>query len=156
MESHQPSPDRHSDYSLVLFDGVCNFCNFWVKFIYKRDKKAAFRFASLQSEAARPFLLRFQLSDETFDSVVLIEQDKIYTESSAALRICRKLDGAWKLMYGFILVPKPVRDVIYRFVARNRYRWFGRRESCMLPTKQMRERFLPEELGGTSDSNLKR
>lgn len=152
MDPRLTTTDGLADYSLVLFDGVCNFCNFWVKFIYQRDKHASFRFASLQSEAALPFLKHFEMATKEIDSVVLIENGQCYTESTAALRICRKLDGAWKLLYALMVVPMPLRDGVYRFVAKRRYRLFGKQMSCMLPTERMRERFLAEEVVTKNES----
>ncbi|WP_400194096.1 thiol-disulfide oxidoreductase DCC family protein [Hymenobacter sp. B81] len=130
--------------SIILFDGVCNLCHGWVQFIIARDPAAQFRFASLQSEAGRRLLPPGFNSDALNpDSVVLIENDgQIYTHSTAVLRILRRLPGGWALLAAGLLVPRPVRDAVYRWVARNRYRWFGRQESCWLPTPELRQRFL--------------
>jgi len=118
---------------VILFDGVCNFCSFWVNFAIKRDRKKKLKFAPLQGEAANKLLL---------SSVVFIDKEKAYTQSSAAIRICKHLDGGWKLLYGLIIIPKFIRDFIYNIIARNRYKWFGKKESCMVPTQELRERFL--------------
>ncbi|MFC4768437.1 thiol-disulfide oxidoreductase DCC family protein [Effusibacillus consociatus] len=128
--------------SLVLFDGVCNFCNYWVNFIIRRDRHRRFRFASLQSETAQAMLAQFFTHAQIPDSIVLIEKQKCFTQSTAVLHICKKLDGLWKLLFIFILVPKPLRDWVYRWVAKNRYKFWGRRDSCMNPTKDVRDRFL--------------
>ena len=128
---------------VILFDGVCNFCNYWVNFAIKRDKKKKLRFAPLQGEAAKKLLNQFGLDTSTFSSVILIDNGKAYTQSSAAFRICKYLDGGWKLAYGLIFIPKFIRDFFYNIIARNRYRWFGKRKECMVPTPEMIERFLP-------------
>ncbi|WP_044642661.1 thiol-disulfide oxidoreductase DCC family protein [Risungbinella massiliensis] len=129
------------DHAVILFDGVCNFCNQSVLFLIRHDSKGWFRFASLQSETARS-LLQKEPHLLQVDSIVLIEQEKIYTESTAILRICKQMDGWWKILYPFIFIPKMIRDPLYRWFARNRYRFFGKKESCMIPTPEIRERFL--------------
>ena len=126
---------------LILFDGECNFCDASVQFIIKRDPKALFKFTSLQSDSGIDMLRKFGVSEKT-DSIVLIEGDHYYTESTAALKIARHLTGLWKLCYIFIVVPKPLRDIFYRFVAKNRYKWFGKKDACMLPSVEQRKRFL--------------
>ncbi len=127
---------------ILLFDGVCNLCTGVVQFVIERDTQNKFRFASLQSEAGQAFLQKFRLPTQKFDSFILIEGDRYYTESRAALRLARQLPGAWSWLYGFIIVPKFIRDFVYRTVARNRYRWFGTQESCMIPTPELQARFL--------------
>lgn len=126
---------------LILFDGECNFCDASVQFIIKRDPKALFKFTSLQSDIGIEMLKQFGVSEKT-DSIVLIEGNSHYTESTAALKIARKLTGFWKLCYVFIIVPKPLRDIVYQFIAKNRYKWFGKKQECMLPTAEQRNRFL--------------
>src|SRR5690625_290846 len=116
--------------SLILFDGVCNLCNGTVQFLIKRDSKDEFRFAPLQSELGEK--VSRQLRRTNRQSIVLIQSNRIYTKSSAALRIAKHLPFPWKLSYGFILLPRLLRDRIYDYIARNRYRWFGRQESCMV------------------------
>jgi predicted DCC family thiol-disulfide oxidoreductase YuxK len=128
-------------HPVILFDGVCNFCDASVQFILKRDKKEAFYFASLQSEAGQGLLEKHSVP-ENVDSMILVEDDKVYYKSSAALRISRHLDGAWKLLYVFMIVPAPIRNVVYDLIAKNRYKWFGQKESCMLPPPAVRKRFL--------------
>ncbi|MCD1261321.1 thiol-disulfide oxidoreductase DCC family protein [Paenibacillus athensensis] len=127
---------------IVLFDGVCNVCSSAVQFIIRRDPAGRFRFASLQSEAGRELLLRHGLPADRIDTIVLIENGRSYTRSTAILRVVRGLKGAWPLLYGGIIIPRPLRDGLYRWFAANRYRWFGQRESCMLPTPDIRRRFL--------------
>lgn len=123
----------------MLFDGECNFCDRSVQFIIKRDPKAVF--ASLQSETGKELLKKHQV-DEDMDSLVLIEYDRTYVQSSAALRICKHLKGVWKVPYVLLLVPKPLRDFIYNNIAKNRYKWFGKNENCRLPSPDERKRFL--------------
>lgn len=130
------------DPSIILFDGVCNFCNYWVNFIIKRDKKKQFRFASLQSDAAKRLLANYQYDNKTIETVILIEEGKVYTHSTAALRICKKLSGAWPLLYGLIIFPKFIRDWQYTFVAKRRYAWFGRSETCRIPSPGEKQLFL--------------
>jgi predicted DCC family thiol-disulfide oxidoreductase YuxK len=126
---------------VVLFDGECNFCDSSVQFIIKRDEKEVFQFASLQSEAGEQLLEKFKVPADV-DSMILIENSKVYYKSAAALRICRSLHGAWKLVYLLIVVPRPIGDLLYDFIARNRYKWFGKKDSCMLPPPHIRKRFL--------------
>ena len=126
----------------LLFDGVCNLCNGSVQFILKRDTQGRFRFASLQSEAGRRLMTGHGLDPDALSSVVLIEDGRAYQESTAALRIARHLPGAWKLLRVLTIIPRPLRDAAYRLIARNRYRWFGKTETCWLPTPELRARFL--------------
>jgi len=126
---------------IVLFDGECNFCDASVQFILKRDPAAHFLFASLQSETGEHLKQQYQIPDEV-DSIVLIEKGKAYTKSSAALHIAKKLDGLWHFLFLFILVPRPIRDAFYDYVAKNRYKWFGKKDSCMLPPPEIRKRFI--------------
>ncbi len=127
---------------IVLFDGVCNFCNDSVQFTIKRDPKGYFKFASIQSEEGQALLKQHSLPIDTIDTIVLIENGKAYTFSTAPLRVARKLNGLWSLLYIFILVPPFIRNPIYRWVARNRYKWFGKKDSCMMPSPEIRSRFL--------------
>jgi predicted DCC family thiol-disulfide oxidoreductase YuxK len=130
------------NHPIVLFDGVCNLCSGSVQFILKRDPQARFRFASLQSEAGRSLMTEHGLNPDALSSVVVIEDGRAFQESSAALRIARHLPGAWKLLRVFAVIPRPIRDAVYRLIARNRYRWFGKTEACWLPTPELRARFL--------------
>ena len=141
--STMPKNPAHPAISrLLLFDGVCNLCNGAVQFVIERDAGRKFMFASLQSATGQERLRHFGLSTQHFDSFVLIEGERFYTESTAALRVARQMDGGWPLLYAFITVPAPVRNAVYRFVARNRYRWFGRQDSCAMPTPELKARFL--------------
>jgi len=127
---------------VILFDGVCNFCNSAVNFVIRHDKKAQVQFAPLQSDKGRLFLRQYGLPAAEMKSFVFIEDGKSYTQSTAALRVCRYLNGLWPLCYGFIIVPKFLRDGIYNWIAKNRYKWFGVREQCMMPTPEVRTRFI--------------
>lgn len=132
----------NSAKAIILFDGVCNLCNGAVNFIIDRDPQANFRFASLQSAEGQALLKKYELPQEGFKSLVLVRGDKVYQKSSAALRIARKLTFPWPLAFGFWLVPKFLRDGVYSLVAHNRYRWFGRQDSCRMPEPHLKARFL--------------
>jgi predicted DCC family thiol-disulfide oxidoreductase YuxK len=127
---------------IVLFDGVCNLCDRSVQFIIRRDRHKRFLFASLQGKKGQELLKHFKLPVNDFHSFILVEGDKIYTRSTGALRILRGLGGGWKLLYGLIILPRFIRDAVYNWVARNRYKWYGRKEECWVPTAELRERFL--------------
>lgn len=127
---------------ILLFDGVCNLCNRGVQFVIKRDRKKKFRYAALQGHAGQELLRRYQLPANDFNSFVLIENDKAYTRSTAALRVLKELGGGWKLFYALIVLPKFLRDGGYNWIARNRYKWFGKRNECMVPTPDLKARFL--------------
>jgi predicted DCC family thiol-disulfide oxidoreductase YuxK len=138
----KPLDSAPNSYPLILFDGVCNLCNSTVDFILRRDKRGLFRFASLQSEPASRLMRERGLDPGSLDSVVLMHGDRVYLRSSAALRIAGLLGGPLALTGVFWLVPKPLRDAVYRWVAANRYRWFGRRDTCRVPTAAEQARFL--------------
>jgi predicted DCC family thiol-disulfide oxidoreductase YuxK len=127
---------------VILFDGVCNVCNGFVQFVIARDPGARFQFAALQSDSARRLLARVDGLGQVPDSVVLVDRGRVYTRSSAALRIARGLPFPWSLARALIVVPRPLRDWVYDRVARHRYRWFGRKDVCMVPTPDLRARFL--------------
>ena len=127
---------------IILFDGVCNFCNSAINFVLKQDKKGIFRFAPLQSEAGQRLLQEYNLSTEEFDSFVLIDNGKVYKKSAASLRVMNKLPWYWKEAQVLRIIPTAFRDAIYDFIASNRYKWFGKKEQCMIPTTEMRSRFL--------------
>jgi predicted DCC family thiol-disulfide oxidoreductase YuxK len=126
----------------VLFDGECNLCNGTVQFIIKRDRRSRFRFAALQSEAGKAMLQEHRLPPEALDTIVLIADGRAYTRSNAALGIARRLDGLWPLCYAAVVIPRFLRNRVYDLIARNRYRWFGKREECMVPTPELRRRFM--------------
>jgi predicted DCC family thiol-disulfide oxidoreductase YuxK len=126
---------------IVLFDGECHFCDWSAQFIIKRDPKGLFHFASLQSAVGQELLERYRVPLD-IDSIVLIEQEKVYVKSNAALRICRHLRGAWKLLYIFKLIPNSIRNSVYDWIAKNRYKWFGKKETCMVLPPNVRKRLL--------------
>ena len=130
---------------VILFDGVCHLCQGAVKFIIKHDPAGRFRFASLQSQAGSRLLQAAGAHEKSLDSVVLIENGTYYIRSAAALRIARGLRYPWPLLYALIVVPKGLRDAVYQFIARHRYRWFGKDETCLVPTRELRERFLEDQ-----------
>ncbi|GEN51883.1 thiol-disulfide oxidoreductase DCC family protein [Halobacillus faecis] len=126
---------------IILFDGECNFCNQSVQFIIKRDPEGRFKFASQQSEVGESIMREYDVPNEV-DSLVLIEGSKAYLQSTAALRICKGLKGFWKFGFVFILVPRQIRDWAYKIFSKNRYDWFGKQETCQLPSPEMKKRFL--------------
>lgn len=130
------------EHPLILFDGICNFCNSAVNFVIKKDKEAVIHFTPLQSPKGRLYLKQYNYPVNNLNSFVFIEDNKVYTKSTAALKVCRHLKGGWPLCYGFIIVPKFIRDGIYSWVAKNRYKWFGVRQECMMPTPEVRSRFV--------------
>jgi len=128
--------------SVVLFDGVCNLCNQSVLFILKRDPRARFKFATLQSAYARQRLTAFGADPTRLESVVLLQDNRMYNRSRAALEIARKLNGLWPLLYVGIITPPFLRNWIYDWIAANRYRMFGKKEACMIPTPDLKARFI--------------
>lgn len=130
---------------IILFDGVCNLCNGAVNFIIDRDPEAYFRMAALQSTIGQEILQKHSLNTQYFDTIVLVEGENIYSHSTAALRIARKLSGVWPLFYAFIVIPSPLRNVIYNWISRNRYRWFGKQDVCRIPTPELQRHFLQEQ-----------
>ncbi|MFD1735092.1 thiol-disulfide oxidoreductase DCC family protein [Bacillus salitolerans] len=127
---------------IVLFDGVCNLCNGAVQFLLKHDKKEKLRFASLQSPKGQELLQSFHLPTADFNSFVLIKNEKYYVKSNAALQICKELGGLYSLLTILWIIPSPIRNVLYDGIARNRYKWFGKKDQCMLPTPELKKRFL--------------
>ena len=129
---------------IILFDGVCNLCNSAVKFVLKRDKDSVFKFASLQSDIAKKLLKDFKVSGIDNGTFVLIVDGEVYTRSTAALKVSKHLSGLWPLMTIFMIVPRFIRDWVYNLVSKNRYRWFGKRDTCMIPSPEMKIKFLNE------------
>jgi predicted DCC family thiol-disulfide oxidoreductase YuxK len=130
------------EFPVIFFDGVCGLCNAWIDFVIVRDKKRVFRFSTLQGETARNWLQ--MAPEDALDSVALVHATGTYRKSDAVWRILARLGGIWRLLAGLLrIVPRPVRNWGYDFVARHRYRWFGKKETCRLPTPSERERFLP-------------
>lgn len=138
----QHGPETGSIERIVLIDGVCHLCQGLTRFIIERDPHAKFRFASLQSDIGAELLKKGGLPPDKVDTVVLIEDGHYYVRSAAVLRIFRQMRMPWPLLYTFVIVPRPLREKMYRYVARNRYRWFGKDEQCLLPTPELRKRFL--------------
>lgn len=130
---------------VVLYDSVCLLCQGTVQFILKKDPKGKIAFASLQSISGKKLLESHNYPSHDTGTVLLLEEGKVYTKSSAVLRICKQLSGMWPILFIFILIPAPLRDVMYDWVARNRYRWFGKSNTCFIPRPEWRHRFIEEE-----------
>jgi predicted DCC family thiol-disulfide oxidoreductase YuxK len=126
----------------ILFDGVCNLCNGSVLFIIKRDPHSKFRFSSLQSELGTKLLTEFEFPQGELSSVLLIKDERLYQKSNAALEIAKQLSGLWPVLYIFKIVPLFIRNGIYDWIASNRYRWFGKKDACMIPTPELKARFV--------------
>jgi predicted DCC family thiol-disulfide oxidoreductase YuxK len=127
---------------VILFDGVCNLCNNSVQFVINHDEKKLFRFASLQSTAGQALLKEYQLPETNFSSFVLIKNGEVFLKSTAALTVAKELKGLVKIIYIFIIVPSFIRNWVYNLIAKNRYKWFGKKDSCMIPTPELQSRFL--------------
>ncbi len=140
--SQHPLPVDAGQSRVVLFDGDCTLCNSSVQFVIRHDKEGRFRFAALGSPVAVALLEGHALPDKELDSVVYLRQGKAYSRSSAALYIAKDLGGVWSMLSIFLLVPRPLRDLVYDVIAKYRYRWFGKHDSCMLPTAELEGRFL--------------
>ena len=137
--THNTLPER-----IVIFDGVCNLCEFSVNFIYERDRTGKFTFTPAQSPLGKKLLQQHHVNIDALDTVVLVKNNRTYSRSSAALEIAAELDPPWHVLSLFSFIPEPVRDQIYDFVASNRYEWFGKKESCMIPTQEIKARFLEQ------------
>lgn len=122
-----------SQSHIILFDGICNLCNSSVQFILKRDAQSIFSFAPLQSDPAKSLLEDRNIDASKMDSIVYVQGGNVFTKSTAALKICKKLNGLWPLLYIFIIIPRPLRDAVYDWIAKNRYQWFGKKDSCSMP-----------------------
>lgn len=131
-----------STQAIIFFDGVCNLCNSAVNFVIKRDNKSVFKFATLQSETGRDLLSEKEFTNVDLSSFVLLLNNRLYTRSTAALKVCSYLSGLWPAMYCFMIVPKFLRDFIYNIISKNRYKWFGKKEECMIPTPELNAKFL--------------
>ena len=142
-DSTQKTAHEWDKYEHVIaFDGICNFCNRFVNFVMDRDASKKFRFGTLQSEPAQLLLTELQLPTEDFETFILLEHGQVFTKSTAALRIFKQLGGLWPTLYIFWLVPKPIRDAVYSIIARNRYQWMGKTETCRVPTPADHQRFV--------------
>ena len=135
---------EHINNPVILFDGVCNLCSSSVQFIIRHDKKRQFRFASLQSPFGQAVLKHFGLPETELNSFILLEKGNIYTRSTGALRAAKKLDGIYNWLYAFTIVPPFIRNGVYNFIARNRYKWLGKKDACWLPTPALKELFWDE------------
>lgn len=132
-----------SNTPVLLFDGVCNLCNSAVQFCIKNDATGKIKFTPLQSDYGQHYLKKFDLDTEDFDTVVLVSNEQHYTKSDVPLQLAKHFDGwYWRLFLIFYIIPKFIRDAVYDFIAKNRYRWFGKKESCMMPTPDLKQRFL--------------
>ncbi len=131
-----------TNQKIILFDGVCNLCNGFVQFVLKIDTHKIFLFSSLQSEFGQNVLKRNLLSSTELTSVILLDKHKIYKKSEAVLQLFRLLGGFWSVLYLLIIIPSPIRDWVYTKIAQNRYSWFGKKESCWLPTPELKSRFI--------------
>ena len=134
--------NKQLTHSIILFDGVCNLCNGAVNFVIKRDPGNVFKFTPLQEKQGVLLLKKHAIDAQELDSIVLVENKKVYTKSSAALRIARKLSGLWPLFFVLLIIPSFIRDGVYDFIAKNRYKWFGKKEQCIIPTPGLKEKFL--------------
>ena len=134
--------NKQFTHSIILFDGVCNLCNGAVNFVIKRDPGNVFKFAPLQEKQGALLLKTHAIDIQKLDSIVLIENGNVYTKSSAALRIARKMSNLWSLFFVLLIIPSFIRDGVYDFIAKNRYKWFGKKEQCMIPTQGLKEKFL--------------
>lgn len=132
-------PDQHP---VIFFDGMCNLCSSTVRFVIKNDPGALFRFASLQSESGQQMLSTFKLPGSHFNSFILLQNGQIYTKSTGALIVARQLSGGWKWMSVLLIIPRFIRDGVYGFISNNRYKWFGKKTSCWLPTPALKQRFI--------------
>lgn len=133
-------PDKN--YSVVLFDGLCNLCNASINFIIKHDKKGVFKFASLQSDKGKELLEKYAKSDLQTTTIVLIENNKVYIKSTAALKIAKQLNGLYPLLYLLLIVPPFIRNGVYDFIAKRRYIWFGKQDVCMIPSGEIQSKFI--------------
>lgn len=130
------------DGNIILFDGICNLCNGAINFVIKKDKENVFKFATLQSETGKNLLKKFDIDSDKVDSIVLIQGKKSYIKSDAALQIAKHLKGGIKFLYLLRILPIGFRNLVYDKVAKNRYKWFGKKESCMIPTPELQRKFL--------------
>lgn len=131
-----------ADEAIILFDGICNLCNSSVQYVIKHDRAGIFKFATLQSETGLDLLRKYDLSSSDLNSFILIRNGQAFTKSTAALKVTKELKGMIKILYGFIIVPSIIRNVVYNIIAKNRYKWFGKKDTCMVPTAALEERFL--------------
>ena len=134
--------NKKREYDIILFDGICNLCNSSVNFIIRHDKGNRFKFAALQSDIGNELVKKYSIDPQKTDSIILIKNEKHFIKSSAALRIAKELSGAYPLLFAFMIIPPYLRNLVYDYIARNRYKWYGKRESCMIPTQELKDKFL--------------
>lgn len=134
--------DIFKNNPIILFDGVCNLCDNSVQFVIKKDTKNVFKFAALQSDIIQKYLIKVKPELLNIDSILLLTNKKIYTKSSAALTIAKHLGGFYPLLYIFYFIPKPIRDIVYDYIAKNRYMWYGKKDNCMIPSPAFKNKFL--------------
>jgi len=127
---------------VIVFDGVCNFCNAFVNFVLKRDSRGLFKFGTLQSQPAQDILTQLHLSTQDYETFLLLEHGNVFTKSTAALKILRCLPGIWPWLYAFIIIPRPLRDLVYSVIARHRYQWMGKSDTCRVPSPKEQARFI--------------
>lgn len=128
---------------IILFDGVCNLCNASINYVIDRDHRDIFRFVSLQSDLGQTIQRYLGIAEDNLDSIILyIPKEAYYTKSSAALKVMKEFKGLWKLMQVFTIIPKSIRNLVYDFVAKNRYKWYGKQEHCRIPTPELKAKFL--------------
>ncbi len=132
-------------HKILLFDGVCNLCNNTVLFVIKRDRKKQIKFGAIQSQEGKMLLQKFGIDQQYLGSLIFIDEGKVYLKSSGALRLSKYLSGLWPLLYALMVIPAFIRNPIYDFVAANRYKWFGKKEVCMIPTPELKSLFLNDE-----------
>ncbi|MFL0804273.1 MAG: thiol-disulfide oxidoreductase DCC family protein [Agarilytica sp.] len=130
------------NHSIIIFDGICNFCNSSVNFIISRDYKDTFKFAPMQSPTGQQMLATHNISSDNIDTFLLVKNGKAFIKSDAALAIAQELRRPWNYLVILKLIPRPIRDYFYSLIARNRYKWFGKREHCMMPTPELKNKFL--------------
>ncbi len=131
-----------SQQHIIIFDGICNFCNSSINFIIKRDHTNQFVFAPMQGPTAQKLIAHYQAENVGFDTFLLIKNDEIYYRTNAAIEIAQDLSGAWYLLKAFKIIPGPIRDYFYRLFARNRYHIFGKAAACRVPTEDLKHKFL--------------
>jgi len=134
--------NKERGYDIILFDGICNLCNSSVNFITRHDKGNKFKFAALQSDIGNELVEKYSIDPKKTDSIILIQNERHYIKSAAALRIAKELSGAYPLLFVFMIIPPFLRNWVYDYIARNRYKWYGKRESCMIPTQELKDKFL--------------
>ena len=144
MKQGTPLPSHEWGHyeRVIVFDGVCNFCNAFVNFVLERDSQGLFKFGTLQSQPAQYILAQLHLATQDYETFLLLENGEVFTKSTAAIKILRCLPGLWSWLYAFIIIPRPLRDLVYSFIARHRYQWMGKSDSCRVPTSKERARFI--------------